>query len=163
MRCLPKKVAADPRVGAAAVEMAVIAPLFIGLILGAIQSGMSLDTSAKMYAAVRQAGRLAAMDYDSRLQPGQSGNDKVAQDIKNQLTADGLPGDKATVSITWAEGGNAGSTFNLKDPNADLQLFKIDISFQSKDLGSYNLMPPLNDTVSASIVFRKGRNQLVME
>lgn len=147
----------DSRRGAAAIELAVISPLFVLLILGAVQSGINLDMQTKMQAAVRQAGRLASMDYSKRVQANQTGNQKVIQDIKNVLTAEGLAGNAATVTITHAEGENAGSTFNLSSTANDLQYFKITVEIPYSALNSTGLLPNTFEKLSASIVNRKDK------
>lgn len=145
------------RRGAAAVELAVISPLFVLLILGAVQSGINLDMQIKLQAAVRQAGRLASMDYSKRVQANQTGNQKVIQDIKNVLTAEGLPGNEAVVAITYAEGPNAGSTFDLSSTANDLQYFKINVEIPYSKLNSTGLLPNTFEKLSASIVYRKDK------
>lgn len=147
----------DSRCGAAAVELAVISPLFVLLILGAVQSGINLDMQTKMQAAVRQAGRLASMDYSKRVQANQTGNQKVIQDIKNVLTAEGLPGNAATVTITHAEGDNAGSTFDLSSSANDLKYFKITVEIPYSALNSTGLLPNTFQKLTASIVNRKDK------
>uniref|UniRef100_A0A7C2JZA9 Pilus assembly protein n=1 Tax=Schlesneria paludicola TaxID=360056 RepID=A0A7C2JZA9_9PLAN len=147
----------DRRRGAAAVECAIVMPVMVALVLGLIQGGYSVDTTHKLYAAVRQAGRLAGMNYRPLLKSGQTGNDKVIQDIRNTLAAEGLPADQLTITITEAEGGG---TFNLDDPANDLKLFRISASVPYSALSTASLLPAPVETLSASIVFRKGRSQV---
>jgi len=145
------------RRGAAAVEFAIVAPVMVALVMGLMQGGYSVDTTHKLYAAVRQAGRLASMDYSDLLQKGQSGNDKIIKDIKNQLKAEGLPGDSVTVTITHAE---SGGTFNLDDPANNLKLFRIHVEVPFATVMNASLLPAPVEKLSASIVFRKGKNSL---
>jgi Flp pilus assembly protein TadG len=147
------------RRGAAAVECAVVAPVLVTLVLGLIQSSYSIDATHKLYAAVRQAGRLASMDYDQLLQPGQTGNQKIIKDIRNQLKAEGLPGDSATISITHAE---TSAEFNLDDPTNNLELFKIKIEIPFSAAMDVSVIPAPFSKLSASIVFRKGKKGLVV-
>src|SRR5262249_34493460 len=118
-------------------------------------------STTKMYAAIRQSGRLASLDYDSRLQKGQSINDKVALDIKNALTAEGLPGNQMSVSITYADGPKAGSTFDLSDSNNDLQDFRIGVTVPYTAVNKNSFLPKNMTNLSASVVFRKGRTSLI--
>ena len=92
------------RRGAAAVEFALVAPIFITLIMGSIQTAFHFDTTTKLYSAIRQTGRLASMDSSEKLLSDQTANDKVILDIKNALKAEGLHGDEMTVTITHANG-----------------------------------------------------------
>jgi Flp pilus assembly protein TadG len=143
------------RLGAAAVECAVVAPVFVALVVGLIQSGYSVDTTHKLYATARQAGRLASMNYKPKLQSGQTGNEKVIQDIKNMLQAEGLPVDQVTITITHAEGSG---TFNLDDAANDMQLFKISLSVPYTAVADPCLLPAPVENLTASIVFRKGKS-----
>lgn len=149
------------RRGAAAVEFALVAPVLVALVLGAVQAGFNLDSTTKMYAAIRQSGRLASMDYDSRLQANQTINSKVILDIQNALTAEGLPGNKMNVTITYADGPNAGSTFDLSDPNNGLQNFRIAVSVPYSSVNTKNFLPSNMTQLSASVVFRKGTTSLI--
>jgi Flp pilus assembly protein TadG len=152
----------DDRRGAAAVEFALVAPLFIVLVMGSIQAGFNFDHTNKMYSVVRQAGRLAALDTDGeRPLPGQSMNNKIIADIKNTLTANGLPGSQATVTIGHAEGASAGSTFDLSDPANDYKYYRISVSLPYSAINENNLLPNTLTTLSASVVFRKGRTSTV--
>lgn len=146
------------RRGSAAVEFAVIAPLLVTLVLTAAQSSFNLDTAHTMYAAIRQAGRLASMEASERQLRDQSKNDKVIQDIRNQLIADGLPGQKMIITITDAE---TGAPFDLASADNDLKLFKIQVSVPYSTLNSLGVFPSSDGNMSASIVFRKGRTTLV--
>src|SRR5262249_43089108 len=113
------------RRGTATVEFAVIAPIFLILVLGTWEMGTAVRASNNLSAAVREGGRLASMDFTGSLAPNQTANQKVEQDIRAFLNASGLPGSQATITITHADGANAGQTFNLGDKNNYLALFKI--------------------------------------
>lgn len=149
------------RRGAAAAEFAIMVPLFLTLILGAVQGGLALDASHKMYSVIRQAGRLAGQNYSERLQPDETINEKIIQDIRNQLTSVGIDGDAATISITHADGSSAGAPFDLSDSSNSYGLFKITITAPISSLGASEFMPTGMTNMSASLVFRKGKNTLV--
>lgn len=149
------------RRGSAAVEFSLVAPVFVALVLGAIQAGFNLDSTTKMYAAIRQSGRLASLDYDSKLLPNQSINAKIIQDIKNSLTAEGLPGNQMNVTITYADGTKAGSNFDLGDPNNDLLNFRIGVTVPYSAVNTKSVMPSNMNNLNASVVFRKGRSALI--
>ncbi len=150
-----------PRRGAAAVEFAIIAPLFVFITMGAIQTGIGLSAAQTLSSALREGGRLATMDYSKRLQNGQTPNQKVIQDIKNMLTAERIPGNQVTITITRADGSGAGSTFDLGDPNNDLALFRIKAVVPYSAICSTKFFPITAKTVSASIVYRKGKTTLI--
>lgn len=150
--------AGENRRGAAAVEFAVVAPLFVALALAAAQSAFNLDTVHTLYATIRQAGRLASMEASERQQTGQSTNEKVILDIRNQLIAEGLPGNLMVITVTHAD---SNEPFALCDATNDLKLFRIKIEVPYSALNSLGVFPATHEQLSASIVFRKGRTTLV--
>ena len=142
------------RRGAALVEFAVVAPLFLLLIMGTMEAGNSLELGMQLTAAVREGGRLASMDWQETVPNGMTANEKVAQDIRNFLTAAGVPGDHVAIAITSAEGNDAGQPFDLSDPANRLRLFEISASIPYSD---YNAVPPTfmaGQNVTAWTVFR---------
>ncbi len=154
------EITSSDRRGSATVEFAIIAPLFIALIMGLLQSGTDFSASQQMYSALRQAGRLATQDYSEKLQSGQTANEKVTADIKNQLGAAGIDATDVTVAITHANGENAGTDFDLSDPDNDLQYFKIAINVPYGAVNKNGFLPNTVSSLSASIVFRKGKSIL---
>lgn len=149
------------RSGAAAVEFALVVPLFVTLAMGTIQTGLQISAAQTLTTALREAGRLASMDYTSRLQPGQTINQKVIQDIKNFLTAENIDGSKVTITITYADGTNAGAAFDLSNTANDLAMFKIRAVVPYSAISSVTFFPHANNTISASIIYRKGKKALV--
>lgn len=151
------RIAADDRRGTATVEFAVIAPIFLILVLGTWEMGTAVRASNNLTAAVREGGRLASMDFTGSLAANQTANQKVIQDIKAFLNASGLPGNQATITITHAEGSNAGSTFDLGNTNNYLGMFRIKatIPFSSVSLFPNRIMS--GTTLKAELVTRRGR------
>lgn len=164
MNCIRRSghpVTRNPRRGAAAVEFALVAPVFVTLVLGSIEIGRGCAATQKLASALREGGRLATMDYADHLQKGQTPNDKVMQDIRNFLTASGIPGDKVTLSITYADGQNAGQTFNFADPANALARFQIRAEIPYSALGTTYFIPTHPETLRATLVWRMGRSSLV--
>ena len=96
----PKK-----RLGAAAVEMAMVLPLFMTLTFVSIESGHALNVAQKLEAVVRDGGRLASKDIEPALLVGGiTANQKVTNDIKNMLKAEGYPATNIVVTILHADG-----------------------------------------------------------
>ena len=149
------------RRGAATVEFALMAPLFVALTMGTIQTGLAITAAQTLTTALREGGRIASMDYTSRLLPGQTINQKVVQDILNFLQAEGIDSSKVTITITAADGVNAGSTFDLSNSANQLQLFKIRAVIPYSAVSSVTFLPNTAQTISASIVYRKGKNTLI--
>ncbi len=148
---------AERRAGVAATEFAIVLPLFLTLILGILEIGRSLETSTTMYSALREAGRLASLDYTEVLPEDTTANEKVTQDIRNFLTASGLPGDDFDISITYADGGNEGSTFDLMDADNKLQLFKLSCDIEYSEISIFPFKFMTGQTLRSSLVFRMGR------
>ena len=159
-RSVPKLAGqAAARRGSATVEFAVLSPIFLALVMTAAQSAFNIDTAHSLYAAIRQAGRLASLDSSEFRQQGQTANQKVIADIKNQLTAEGLPGDQMTVTITEAD---SSTEFDLSNPDNDLRLFRISVEVPYSAMNSIGTFSTSSmEKFNASIVFRKGRNNLV--
>lgn len=145
------------RRGAAAVEFAVLVPLFLMLVMGTWEMGTALTAGTKMAAAIREGGRLASMDFQDTLGDDETINDKVIKDIKNFLTASGIPGDDVTVTITHADGENAGTDFDLADGGNYLKLFTIRALVNYEDISTFPLDYMAGQQVEAKLVFRKGR------
>jgi len=145
------------RHAAAAVEFAVLLPLFLMLVMGTWEMGAALAAGTKLNAAVREGGRLASMDYEDSLAAGQTANQKVEQDIKAFLAASSIPGNKVSVSITYADGPNAGASFDLQNPDNYLKLFRITASVKYEEISSFPVDYMAGETVEASLVFRMGR------
>lgn len=150
----------ERRRGAALVEFAVMAPVFVVLTIGTIEAGNLLETSNIMSAAVREGGRLATMDWSESIPKGWTINDKVVADIKNFLTASGLPGQDMPVTITSADGDDSGDPFDLSDPDNQYRLFRIKVVYPSDLYGTTAFGFTVDGGLSQSMVFRAGRSQL---
>lgn len=142
-------------------EFALIAPLFLALTLGTVEGGRALDVANTMNSAIREGGRLAAMDWRSVVSGDLTANQKVIQDIRNFISAAGLPGEEMTISITHAEGESEGAAFVLSDPENRNKLFKITITVPYSAVSSYPTNFMGGHTITAAIVLRAGRVTLV--
>lgn len=149
--------ASDARRGTATVEFAVIAPIFMLLVMGTWEMGTAVKASNNLTAAVREAGRLASMDYTDSLAVNQTPNQKVEQDIRAFLNASGLPGAQATITITHADGANAGQTFDIADGDNYLGLFKIKATIPFSAISIFPNKIMKNSVLKAELVNRRGR------
>ncbi|MCG6156063.1 TadE/TadG family type IV pilus assembly protein [Rubinisphaera margarita] len=151
----------ENRRGAALVEFAIVAPLFLTLILGTVEIGNALEASSQINAALREAGRLAGMDWVDIVADGETPNEKVIRDIRNFLKAGGYPGDDMAITITSAEDNDYGSTFDLADPDNEMRLFQIaaTIPFETISAFPHGFMNGHN--ISGRIVMRAGRISLM--
>lgn len=159
-RSAPSTPSSSQRRGSATVEFAVLVPLFLSLLLGTVEMGSAISVTQKFYSALREGGRLASMDYDNILASGTNINTKVVTDIRNFLKAEGLPGNDITITITHADGANAGQPFDLSSAANDLKLFKLTASAPYSTVSTFPLKRLTNHIVTASLTFRKGRVSL---
>jgi Flp pilus assembly protein TadG len=136
-----------------------MAPVFLVLTLGTIEMGYALNASNTMYGALREGGRLASQDWSTMLQPGETANDKVIQDIKNMLTAARIPGNLVTVEIVHAD--SPSTVFDLADPNNYLEMFTIKASIPFDQVSVIPGHRLAGDSLRAEVTFRMGRVTLV--
>ena len=105
--------------------------------------------------ASRSAIRTAAMDRNGLVPDGASTNEKIIQDVRNFLTASGLPGDEANISIV--DPSDHTTPFDLDDPANDLAMFELKVDLCVEDMAGFS-----DDfTLSNSLVFRNARATLV--
>ncbi|QDU61311.1 TadE-like protein [Planctomycetes bacterium Pan216] len=140
----------EKRRGVAAVELAVIAPLLVGLVLGAIELGRALEVSQMLSMAVREGGRRAATEFKGITSPDNETNEVIA-DIRKILNAQGIPADEATVEVLNE---TTGATANLNDPNMDGELFRINVSIPFSEVAYLTPVFLQGQNLNASIVMR---------
>jgi hypothetical protein len=146
------------RRGTAVMEFAVVVPLFLTLVIGVLESGQALHASNVMAAAVREGGRLAAMDWNGFVPEGFTPNTKVIADTRNLLTAAGLPGDQATITITSAEGSDAGQSFDLADSDNTYRLFTLRIEIPYAEISTFPSTFMHGHTITSELTFRAVRS-----
>ncbi|QDT66118.1 TadE/TadG family type IV pilus assembly protein [Calycomorphotria hydatis] len=148
----------DERKGAALVEFAVIAPIFLTLVLGTVESLRAVHTTTKLSQAIREGGRLASMDWSDVLPDGTTPNEKVENDIKNFLNAAGTSTDEVEVTIKYADGPKKGQDFELGTAENYLELFEIRATIppESSFLSGWAYG---ENGLSSGITFRAGHAQ----
>ncbi|MEO8496395.1 MAG: TadE family protein [Planctomycetota bacterium] len=149
------------RRGAAAVEFAIVAPLFVTIMMGMSQASQLFETQNQLAVAVREGARLAAMDRTGMLAEGQTTNSKVTSDIVNYLNASGLPGDQVDVFIVDPH--NHTTSFDLDNPANDLELFEVRVELPYSALTGTSAGGSNHGEwkLSAKIVFRNARAAIV--
>ena len=148
------------RKGAAIVEFAMFAPLFVVLTLGAIQANSAISTTMLLNSSIREGGRLATMDWGETVPDGTTPQAKVLEDIQNFLEAGGIPADELELSIVSAEGADAGQAFDLTDPDNEYRLFRISATIPYSETSPFHSAFTNGNDLTASLVFRKGRSSL---
>ncbi len=158
MRRLTNYRTGHERRGAALVEFAIIAPVFLTLVIGLLEAGQALRAANVMAAAVREGGRLAAMDWNDFVPEGFTPNSKVISDVRNFLIASGLPGEAAVIQITSAEGEDEGEEFDLTDTNNNYRLFKISIEIEYEEVSTFPSTFMQGQTLTSELTFRAVRS-----
>ena len=144
------------RQGVAALEAAVVLPMMLILVLGTIEMGTALRASTIMQSAVREAGRLANMRWADIIDEGDTPNAKVERDLRNFVTASGLPGDDLVVTLTYAEGSSIGQAFDIADEGNELQMVRIKLQLPYSSISLFPTRYMAGKSVSASLVMRAG-------
>jgi Flp pilus assembly protein TadG len=139
--------------------MAMVAPLFLTVLLGMSKASRLLDVQSQLAVAAREGARLAAMDRDGLLQNGQSTNAKITQDIQSFLTANGLPGDEAEVHIVDPD--DHTTVFDLDDAANNLELFELRIELPFAAISPPIAGVPDDLSFVSRIVFRNARATIV--
>lgn len=151
----------EAREGTATVEFALVAPLFLLLLLGMAEMSRALDVSTNLSAAIREGGRLASMNNNDKVPAGSTINQKVISDIKNMLTAVGINGQFVTVNILHADGASAGQPFDLSDPNNKLAHFLIEASVPYNEVSVFPLNFMDGQIIRTGVVFRLGQSKMI--
>lgn len=146
------------RRGAASVEFAMVAPLFLMLVMGMVEYSIAINAYNTLYAAVREGGRLASMEFSAYVTPNQSANDKVIRDIRTFLNASGLPGNAVTIEITDAE---TGAAFDLAASENYMRLFRISASIPYDQISSTPVSYFRNSVIRTQMVYRRGQVRMV--
>lgn len=154
------------RRGVAALEAAIITPVLLILVLGTIEMGTALRASTIMQSAVREAGRVAAMDWDHVGTDGDTPNEKLERDLRNFLVASGIAlsgddgaggtEDKLDYSIVHADGPYEGQPFDLSDPNNELELATITVTLPYSQISVFPTRYMGDASVAARLTLRAG-------
>ncbi|MBI1248570.1 hypothetical protein GC197_12115 [bacterium] len=156
MNLFHRRNANNHRRGTATVEFAVIAPIFLTMILGMLEASRLFDTYGQLAQAARDGARLGAMDRSDWVANGQSSNDKIIADIRGSLQANGFDPTKLNIHIEPAN--QPGGTFNLDDPKNDLGLFQVRISLPYSEVAAMPVPDGMNYDLSTAVIFRNTRS-----
>ena len=137
-------------------EFAVVAPFFIALVVASAEMNACIRQSHRLGAALREAGRLAAMDWDETLPGATTPAAKVEQDVLNFLAAGGTPRADVRFSMTHAEGESAGERFALGASENRLKLLTLEASVPTP--GTVFSPAWFGDRIRARFTFRAGRD-----
>ena len=139
------------RRGAVAVEFAIVAPVFLAIVLGVAEVSQLVEAQNLLETAAREGARFGAMDRTGFVDAG-GANAKLIQDVKNFLAAQGLSADDVTVDVKHPGTDDA---FDLDNPNNDLELFEVHVAFPYSSVTGHNLLDDYN--LEAVVTFRNAR------
>lgn len=142
------------RRGAVAVEFAIVAPVLLAVVLGMMELTKMLEAQNVLEIAAREGARFATMDHEGMLQPGQSANDKLINDVKNYLASTGIPREEITVEVVDHEDPEA--DFDLADPNNDLKLFDVNVKVDYSAVRYSGINLRANYELNGAVTFRNG-------
>lgn len=151
-----RRVGRPDRRGAAFVEFAAVAPFFVLLVVATAEMNACIERVHRLNSALREAGRLASMDWDEALPGTQTPGEKVREDFENFLAAGGTRREDITFSMTHAGGSHDGQPFVLGQSGNRLQLFVMEGSVPTPG-GSFSRMW-FGDRLRARLAFRAGRD-----
>ncbi len=151
-----KRAGRAERRGAAFVEFAAVAPFFILLVVASAEMNACIQQAHRLSSAMREAGRLASMDWDETLPGSQTPSQKVEEDVRNFLAAGGTPREDVTFAMTHAEGDTQGEPFDLGSADNRLKLFTMEASVPTPG-GSFAQMW-FGERLRARFSFRAGRD-----
>lgn len=146
------------RRGVVSVEFAIVAPMFVIVLLGMVEASRLFDLKNQLSIVAREGARMAAMDRDGLVQPGQSPNEKVEIDIRNLLNSNGLPGDDVDIFIVDAS--DSTTPFDLGDPDNNGLLFELRLELPYSALDGLGGAPGDSLALSTKVVFRNGRSTI---
>lgn len=163
----------ESRRGTATVEFALIAPVLLIFLLGMSEASRLMDIQNRLAAAARQGARLAAMDREGIVADETTTNEKMEEDIRNFLTATGLPGAELTVKIAATPADlstlppvhetdlDSLTPIDLDSPDSAYDMFQIVLELPYSAL--CQTCPPGADqmTLRARIVCRNAKSSIV--
>ena len=107
-----------------------------------------------------RSARLAGMDRGEILEPGQSTNEKITLDLKNFLSASGIDGSTAEVSITDL----GGCQIDLDDPSArEYALFKLEVTIPYENALQSAINGGETQGLTRSYTFRNARKRVTLQ
>ncbi len=143
------------RRGAVAVEMALVAPLFVLLAWGMVEASRLYDVQNQLHVAAREGARVASMDRRGLTASNETTNAKVVRDVRNILEANGLPSEQVEVVIVDPH--DHATPFDLDLPVNRLELFELRLELPYAALVGVERAGDLF-TISARVVFRNARS-----
>ena len=140
-------------------EFALVAPLLMLTAIWMCEGARLYEVQAQLSTAAREGARLAAMDRKDLTGAGQTTNDKIINDVRSFLNTSGLPGDATSIYITNFD--NPEITFDLDDPNNDLEFFQLRLELPYSEIKPLIIWGGNGLVLSSRLTFRNARAVMV--
>ena len=142
----------QPRCGTAAVELAVVAPLVVGLLVGLLEVGQIVKVNQIVSNAAREGARTASSGVNTYAD--------VQTTVANYLTNAGITNQsQLTVTVSDVTQGNLGPQFNPSTANwLDQLQITVTLPYSNVQLAPSLIMPP-NTVISAQAVWFSNQDQ----
>lgn len=150
-----KRIRRNQRRGAAVVEFAIVAPLFMAMLMGVLETSRMMETENLLSVAAREGGRLGAMDREGLMTAGQTSNQKVIADVLGFLESSGLPADEVDVFLSEVD--EIETEFDLDDPDNKLRLFQVTVQISYDEVGYVSFPGSDEFSIEGKVVFRNSR------
>ena len=137
------------------VELAVLSPLFLSVVLMAVEMASSIHTVHRLGSALRESGRLASQDWNELVPAEVNPNAKIEQDLENFLRAADVDLSGMEFDIVHADGNADGQPFQLGASGTRLKLFRMRLSLPVRT--GFFSRAWFGDRFEESMVFRAGR------
>lgn len=136
-------------------EFALVLPIFLALVVGMIEVNRLYEAQNLLETAAREGARFASMDREGLVPDGQTGNNKLAEDVKTFLESNGVPRDGISVEVK--DHANPETDFDIDDPDNDLKLFDVHVSVDYSDISYTPVEVDSDYAMTAKVTFRNGR------
>jgi len=141
----------QPRCGTAAVELAVVAPLVVGLLVGLLEVGQIVKVNQIVSNAAREGARMASTGLNTYA--------NVQTAVANYLTNAGITNQSGlTVTVSDVTQGNSGPQFNPSTANW-LDQLQITVTLPYSNVQLAPLPIPPNTVISAQAGWFSNQDQ----
>jgi Flp pilus assembly protein TadG len=141
----------QPRCGIAAVEMAVVAPLVVGLLVGLLEVGQLVKVNQIVSNAAREGARAASTGVNTYA--------NVQTTVANYLTNAGITNQSGlTVTVSDVTQGNSGPQFDPSTANW-LDQLQITVTLPYSNIQLAPLLIPPSTVISAQAAWFSNQDQ----
>lgn len=132
-----------------------MAPILVAIVFGMIELGRAFEMQNLLETAAREGARFACMDRDGFLEPNESANDKLVNDVKNFLASNGIS--KQDIDVAVKDHENPDQDFDLDDPANELRLFEVQVAVNWSSVSLTPVDGADDHPLVGKVVFRNGQ------